>query len=96
MSAAADFHKTLAEFIGETVTIYTTSGGQSGRGFTGVLISVFDHFVRLVSHIGASPACALGSSCCFPRGSCRSRVFSVGSVTDIPIHTIAAFVHNAV
>ena len=26
-------------YIGETVTIFTTSGGESGMGFTGVVIS---------------------------------------------------------
>lgn len=49
--------------IGETVTIYTTSGGESGRGFTGVLISVNCDFVRLLSDIGPAPGCALGSCC---------------------------------
>lgn len=28
------------EHIGKTVTVYTTSGGNSGRGYTGMLINV--------------------------------------------------------
>jgi hypothetical protein len=53
----------LRRFFGETVTIFTTSGGESGRGFTGVLISVNCDFVRLLTDIGPAPACALGSCC---------------------------------
>ncbi|MFL0246466.1 hypothetical protein [Candidatus Clostridium stratigraminis] len=53
----------LARHIGQTVTIFTTSGGDSGEGFTGVLISVDKCFVRLISAIGSAPGCALGNCC---------------------------------
>lgn len=49
--------------IGQTVTIFTTSGGQSGRGFTGVLTMVNPSFVRLVTNLGPAPGCALGNCC---------------------------------
>jgi len=52
--------------IGETVTIYTTSGGMSGSGFTGVVLAVNPCFVRLITHIGPAPGCALGSCCGVP------------------------------
>lgn len=58
-----DLVRDLASRLGETVTIFTTSGGRSGDGFTGVLISVNCEFVRLLSDIGPAPACALGSCC---------------------------------
>lgn len=57
------FTELLANWIGTTVTIFTTSGGQSGSGFTGVLVSVNEVFVRLISRIGPPPGCALGNSC---------------------------------
>jgi len=57
----------LQESIGETVTIFTTSGGQSGSGFTGVVLAVNPCFVRLITHIGPAPGCALGN-CCGPVG----------------------------
>jgi hypothetical protein len=61
--------RSLSRFIGETVTIYTTSGGESGRGFTGVLIGITsDPIVRLLSQIGPAPSCALGSCCDNKRG----------------------------
>jgi hypothetical protein len=70
--------RNLSKFIGETVTIFTTSGGESGRGFTGVLISISsDPIVRLLSQIGPAPACALGSCCDrkHGRGKCEDDDF---------------------
>lgn len=94
----------LCDFIGETVTIFTESGGQSGCGFTGVVIDVNKCFVRLITRIGPAPSCALGNACegcrlrgngfTRDRGACRCNF--VGSVVDIPIDQIVAFVHNAV
>lgn len=101
----------LARHIGQTVTIFTTSGGESGRGFTGVLASVNGRFVRLIITFGSAPGCALGSCCDDRRSShfgtddgmgtgnrnrfdCRGN--RLGSIVDIPVDRIAAFVHNAV
>lgn len=57
------FLNNLANYIGQTVTIFTTSGGESGRGFTGVLAFVNPSFVRLITQIGPAPGCALGNCC---------------------------------
>ncbi len=111
----------LCKYIGQTVTIFTKSGGQSGCGFTGVILGVNDCFVRLITSIGPAPGCALGNACgnnnnmnnnnmmdgCDHHGyGCGfnqygnygngTPVYNVGSVTDIPINSIASFVHNAV
>lgn len=99
----------LRDSIGETVTIFTTSGGQSGSGFTGVVLAVNPCFVRLITHIGPAPGCALGSCCGVPGsgyggggygmggyGGGSGYVNTVGSVTDIPLDRIAAIVRNAV
>lgn len=61
--AGGNFSALLANYIGETVTIFTSSGGQSGAGFTGVVLAVNDCFVRLITRIGPPPGCALGNSC---------------------------------
>ncbi|MEI6100914.1 MAG: hypothetical protein WCP73_03655 [Eubacteriales bacterium] len=53
----------LAKWSGTTVTIYTTSGGASGCGFTGVLILCDPCFVRLITCLGPAPCCSLGSTC---------------------------------
>lgn len=96
-----NFFDLLSDLIGETVTIFTTSGGDSGSGFTGVILSVNQCFVRLVTHIGPAPGCALGSACCTPGygggyGGGTINVRTVGSVTDIPLDRIVAVVSNAV
>lgn len=94
----------LKKYVGETVIIFTTSGGISGCGFTGVLLSVNCEFVRLDSRQGVAPACPLGSSCCGDlnndNNDCNNYTkrgnYSIGAVCDIPIDSIAAFCHNAV
>ena len=54
---------TYIPYVSIAVTIFTTSGGLSGNGFTGVLLSVDINCVRLLADIGAPPACPLGSAC---------------------------------
>jgi hypothetical protein len=59
-----NFYQSIKNHIGQTVTIFTTSGGQSGSGFTGVIMGVERNFVRLLTQIGPGPGCALGNECC--------------------------------
>jgi hypothetical protein len=139
--AGGNFSALLANYIGETVTIFTSSGGQSGSGFTGVVLAVNNVFVRLLTRIGPPPGCSLGNACtgfnvgygygygagagagvgpCGVAGGYGAGmgygpiapasevgavtaggwngypVYTVGSVTDIPIASIVSFVHNAV
>jgi len=56
--------ESLGRHIGQTVTIFTTSGGLSGKGFTGVLAGIFGCNIKLITDIGAPPSCPLGSACC--------------------------------
>ena len=96
MCEGKNFGEEMCRYIGETVTIFTTSGGESGDGFTGVVLSVNRNFVRLVTQRGTAPGCPLGSSCGRGQRCYDDRRFRPGSVTDIPINRITAFVHNAV
>lgn len=107
-----NFSAHISKFIGETVTVFTESGGESGSGFTGVILSVNTSYLRLVAKFGPAPSCALGN-CCDSSKSMES-IFdncmcdegklntidcdrkTVGSVVDIPICAISAFVHNAI
>ncbi|MDF2906390.1 MAG: putative rane protein [Herbinix sp.] len=101
----------MCEFIGETVTIFTTSGGASGCGFTGVLITVNPCFVRLVTEMGFPPSNPLAENICGDMdngpgrgnggfcgrdGGHDDHHRAVGSVCDIPVDRIVAFCHNAV
>lgn len=63
MSPATNWGALLASYVGETVTIFTSSGGQSGSGFTGVILAVNPVFIRLLSRIGPPPGCSLGNAC---------------------------------
>lgn len=81
----------LCKFVGETVTIFTTSGGVSGCGFTGVILSVNPCFVRLITRFGVAPSSPFGNL-----GGNRFSRCGPGSVCDIPIDRIVSFVHNAV
>lgn len=99
----------MTRFIGQTVTIFTTSGGASGCGFTGTLMSVNPCFVRLSTQQGTPPANPLSQTIC-PRngeefgpagrpnmpGMTNPCYFTVGSVCDIPVDKIASFCHNAI
>lgn len=91
----------LSRFIGETVTIFTTSGGVSGCGFTGMLLAVNCDFVRILTERGSAPSNPLNSDICSDmQDTCLStskhRRHTLGSVCDIPVCAIASFCHNAV
>jgi len=100
----------MSRFVGKTVTIFTTSGGLSGSGFTGVLACVDERVVKLITRIGAAPACPIGSTCvgfegrgfgggCGWGNNCGfGGGFGgfLGSVTEIPLCAIASFTHNAI
>jgi hypothetical protein len=82
MANGFSFANDLARHIGQTVTIFTTSGGESGRGFTGILASVNCNFVRLVTQIGPAPGCALGNCCDHENSYPRDNVGGVGTDCD--------------
>ena len=94
----------MFRYIGQTVTVFTTSGGLSGSGFTGVLLSVDCNNIRLLCDIGAAPGCPIGSSCTNVMGpygminnNCSQFVGNpLGAVAVIPICSIACFTHNAI
>jgi len=71
--------ETMLRHIGQTVTIYTTSGGMSGGGFTGILVSADINCVRLICDVGMAPACAIGSSCIGPGSPMGYGAFGFGN-----------------
>ena len=90
--------KELTKYIGQTVTVFTTSGGASGFGFTGVLLRVNPNFITLVNRLGTPPTNPLGELYLSDGNSCGvlecMPVIIVGSLCDIPVNKIAAFCHN--
>lgn len=96
-----DIPTTLRRLVGQTVTVYTSSGGCSGSGFTGVVVCVDDCVVKLLTRIGTPPDCAVGSPCCCPPPAqyrpCGGVPYAgLGSVTVIPLCQICAVVQNAI
>ena len=95
--------ESMCRHIGQTVTIFTTSGGLSGNGFTGVLLTADCHCVRLLADIGAPPACPIGSSCTdvmTPTGIDNDFGGFIGNplgaVCVIPTCAVACFTHSAI
>ena len=88
----------LCKYIGQTVTVFTTSGGCSGGGFTGVLVSVSSCVVRLLVSAGEAPCCSVGSNCTGyynnQYGYTGGNI--LGAIAVIPTNSIAAFTHNAI
>jgi hypothetical protein len=93
------FMNSLRRYIGQTITIYTISGGASGSGFTGVLLDVCKDHIKILTGIASAPDCSLGSSC-MPRDNnvirSASKDISLGSMTEVPLDKIAAFIHNTI
>lgn len=77
--------------IGQTITIFTTSGGVTGRGFTGVLIDANCDYVKLLCEMPLPPS---NPFICNRRLNYYSNPF--GSVAIIPIRNIAGVVLAAV
>lgn len=92
----------LLRYIGQTVTVFTTSGGASGYGFTGVLLRANSSYITLVNRLGTPPANPVSDVMCPDKRGTRDgkgtdpTIYAVGSVCDIPIDKIAAFSHNAI
>ena len=86
----------LADNIGRVVTIFTQSGGCSGRGFTGLLVSVNSDTCKLVTSLPTAPRSPFGISDFRDaddrrRCHCGSRL---GTAVVIPINKIVSFVFN--
>ncbi|MCM8710672.1 hypothetical protein M2651_06480 [Clostridium sp. SYSU_GA19001] len=91
----------LTRYIGQTITIFTISGGESGSGFTGVLIEVNKDYIKILIRAASPPSCTLGNCCItekqekvFDENNCEK--LTLGTMTSIPINKIAAFVHNII
>lgn len=61
----------MCRFIGEEVIIFTTSGGPSGCGFAGTLLSVDCKVARLVTKHGTPPANPLAENICGDFDDCH-------------------------
>lgn len=95
----SSFTAYMREFIGDTVTIFTTSGGASGFGFTGVILSVNSNFVRLMTEQGMPPVHPLADNVLADFdgggriGSGIGRTGNIGKGNDTgPSHSVSSVV----
>lgn len=104
-----DFSQHLVNLIGKTVTIFTASGGKSSHGFTGVLLTVNESYVRIITKIGPAPDYPLNTghpgssprlmiSLFPPRSDVTSnhKKHELGTFTDIPVDKIVAILYNTI
>jgi hypothetical protein len=97
----------LVNNIGRFITVFTSSGGASGSGFTGLLVEVNCHFIKLITSFPSAPRHPFGlentnifndrrdrdRDCDHDHDHDRSRF---GTVIIIPIRHIVSFVFNEI
>ncbi len=89
------------EYTGQTVTVFVNSGGVAGNGFTGVLLLQTDSYLKLLILPSAPPECSLENAC---SGKDINLLFcslcpynlKIGSIAEIPLEAVTAFVHNSI
>jgi len=81
----------IRDNIGNTVTVYTSSGGVSGYGFTGLLTDTDNCNIKLVTSPPAPPASPFLNTRRY--NGCFN---PSGSIAIIPIDQIVAFVYRKV
>lgn len=64
------FEELLRNYIGQTVIVFTTSGGPSGCGFEGIVLEVNSKFLRLSNQFGSPPANPLSETICAELSAC--------------------------
>ncbi|MCI1946416.1 hypothetical protein [Clostridium luticellarii] len=52
---AISFTEMLKKYIGQMVTIHTVGGNTSRCNFSGILLGVNNHFIRLILRVGSAP-----------------------------------------
>jgi hypothetical protein len=92
------FEPHIRRSVGQKVTVFTTSGGESGSGFNGVLLQVDCDFIRLTSQQGTGPTNPFRNNNdeCNNGRNHKNHCNQIGTEVDIPIDRIASFVHRAI
>lgn len=81
----------LSRHIGRVVTVFTTSGGCSGRGFTGLLVSVDCNKIKLATALPSAPRHPFGVQSIDPAFHFCPRASRAGTSVIIPISKIVSF-----
>ena len=89
----------LCANVGRVVTVFTSSGGASGSGFTGLLVWANNQTVKLVTNLPSAPPNPLGECGCnngmyWNSNYCNGSMY--GSVVVIPTCQIVSFVFSEI
>lgn len=97
---------TLIGNTGKIITVFTESGGCSGRGFTGLLVEANCRFIKLITNLPSAPRHPFGrrhgNLDNFGGGSgfcgcgCERECSRFGTAIIIPIRKIVSFVFNEI
>ena len=84
----------LRQNVGRVVTLFTTSGGCSGNGFTGLLADVDRNSCKLITSLPTAPRNPFGvQSANNFHNHCNNQL---GTVIVIPVNKICAAVYNEI
>jgi hypothetical protein len=97
-------NETLIGNTGKIITVFTESGGCSGRGFTGLLVEANCRFIKLITSLPSAPRHPFGrrrgdfddfgfGGCC---GGGDRECSRFGTAIIIPIRHIVSFVFNEI
>lgn len=92
----------LRDNIGKIITVFTESGGCSGRGFTGLLVEANCRFIKLITSFASAPRHPFGrrridfDDFGFGGGCGERECSRFGTAIIIPIRQVVAFVFNEV
>lgn len=83
--------------VGRIITVFTRSGGCSGRGFTGLLIHVDCDVIELITRFPSAPRHPFGNQFSFndfAGSGCSCQHDRFGTRIVIPVRDIVAVVFN--
>lgn len=103
------FDSTLEWKVGRMITVFTRSGGKSGRGFTGILVESNNEYIKLITTLPCPPRSPFyngyggyggygGGYGAYGGGygGCCSRRNPLGTVVVIPRSEIVSYVFNEI
>jgi len=84
----------LSSLTGKLITVFVDGGGESGKGFTGILIEVLSDRIKLITGLPSAPVCKKSSN--QPKcNHCQKKInCNFGINTIIMIDHITAITYN--
>jgi len=91
-----ELFESLVGNVGRVVTVFTQSGGATGCGFTGLLVSVNCEFLKLITKFPTAPTHPFGMNIGHNNLNCNRGREELGTAIIIPLSKIVSVVFNEV